>query len=61
MEPSEETLARDNDLLLALTILGPVEEVAPDAMEAIVVAEASLLSTLWEEVGILGALLGLTH
>lgn len=46
MDPSEETLARDKDLLLALTILGPAEEVAPEPMEAIVVAEASLLNTL---------------
>ena len=58
MDPSDETLARDNDLLFALTILGPVEEeAAPDPTEAIVVAEANLLNTLWEDVGILGALL----
>ena len=59
MEPSEETLARERERLLALTILGsrpapPPEVPAP----AIVVAEASLLNTLWDEVGILGALLG---
>ena len=66
VEPSEETLARESDRLLALTILGsrplpppppvlpPAEPVAP----AIVVAETSLLNTLWDEVGILGALLG---
>ena len=58
MEPSEETLARDKERLLALTIRGSLPLPAPPVAPAIVVAETSLLNTLWDEVGILGALLG---
>ena len=58
MEPSEETLARDKERLLALTIRGSRPLPAPPVAPAIVVAETSLLNTLWDEVGILGALLG---
>ena len=58
MDPSEDTLARDSDLLLALTILGPAAGPAPAVL--IELAEASLLRTRCEEVGIVCGLYAVT-
>jgi hypothetical protein len=48
VDPSDDTLARDKERLLAFTILGPEDTEAP---EDIAVEEARRLRTLWEELG----------